>query len=357
MRLGHCVSQAAGLAVVLIIAGCASPFEHTGPKFNAKASEHSLTNMVPVELGRTLDPSELRPPVEPFTLGPGDKIEVEMVGDPSSSVLVTVGPDGKIYYYLLPGLDVWGLTLAQTRDLLERRLAAYITEPHVSVTLRAVESKRVWLLGRLRNSGIYPVAAPVTLLESISMAGGVINSANTGERADLRHSFVVRHGQLLPVDFDRLIKAGDMSQNIYLRPDDFVYVPPAVAMDVYVLGAVRLPQPILWTRHTTLISVISQVGGTIKDAYLTHVGIVRGTLTQPKIAVVNYKDIIMGRAPDVRLEARDIVYVPFTPYKNLVKYVNLILDTFAGAEGVNEGARAVSSTAQPVGVQIGIGLH
>ena len=58
------------------------------------------------------------------------------------------------------------------------------------------------------------------------------------ETADLQNSFVMREGQLLKVDFYKLLRQGDLSQNIYLQPDDFVYVRSASARNVYVLGAV-----------------------------------------------------------------------------------------------------------------------
>jgi protein involved in polysaccharide export with SLBB domain len=93
-----------------------------------------------------------------------------------------------------------------------------------------------------------------------------------------------------------------------------------------------------------------------KDAYLSHVPIVRGSLAQPKIAVVSYRQVVAGRDPDVTLEPGDIVYVPFVPYQTLLKYVNLILDSFARAEAINEGARAVSRNVVPVGINIGLGV-
>jgi polysaccharide biosynthesis/export protein len=105
-----------------------------------------------------------------------------------------------------------------------------------------------------------------------------------------------------------------------------------------------------------LITAVTDAGGTIKDAYLSHVAIVRGSLTQPKIAVVSYRQIIAGRASDIPLEPGDIGYVPFTPYQTLIKYVNLILDSFARAEAINEGARAAVENAAPVGVNIGVGM-
>ena len=160
-----------------------------------------------------------------FTLGPGDRLDIEIPGNPNSRALTLVGPDGKMYYNLLPGMNVWGLTLAQTRELMEKELCKYMTTPQVSLTLREVGSKYIWLLGRLQRPGIYPITGPITLLESLAAAGGTSSSSSqvsTEELADLRHSFVMRQGQFLPVDFYRLLREGDTSQNIYLQPDDFV---------------------------------------------------------------------------------------------------------------------------------------
>jgi polysaccharide biosynthesis/export protein len=354
------------LAAVLILvssSACRGPFERTGPRFDPhKTSAQTLTNLATVQATNLIHPEWLEPLPEPFTLGPGDTIELEILGDPATRSVASIGPDGKIYFFILPGLDVWGLTLAQTRELLEKELANYMSAPQVAVTLRGIQSKRVWLLGRLQNSGVYTMGAPMTLLESISAAGGLLSGIGTGPQAlqdvaDLQHSFIVRNGELLPVNFHRLIKEGDMSQNIYLQPDDFVYFPSAVANDVYILGAVRLPQPIIFQESMTLITAIAAAGGTIPDAYLTQVAIVRGSLSQPQIAVLSYRDIVQGRAPDVRLEPRDIVYVPFHPYRTVHKYLDLIMATFARAVAINEGARAAARDTLPVGINIGIGTR
>src|SRR5439155_10335279 len=118
---------------------------------------------------------------------------------------------------------------------------------------------------------------------------------------DLRRSFVIRQGKLLPVDFDRLLRKGDLSQNIYLQPDDFVYIPSAVAREVYVLGAVGQPKAVPYNEELTLVGAIASTLGTIHDAYWWNVAIVRGSLAQPKVAVVNYKSIIHGQDPDIKL--------------------------------------------------------
>jgi protein involved in polysaccharide export with SLBB domain len=240
----------------------------------------------------------------------------------------------------LPGIDVWGLTLDEAKARIEFGLREFLTDPRVAIQLRSIDSTRVWILGRVANAGIYPMAAPMTLLEAISVAGGTLTSSESGtteDLADLPNSFVVRNGERLPVSFDRLLREGDMSQNIYLQPDDFIYFPSSVSRDIYVLGAVRNPKAVP-RQFSTLVAAISDAGGPIENAHLTQVAIVRGSLDSPKIAVLNYNEIITGKIPDVRLEPRDIVYVPFSPYRYITKYLDLILLTFVRAVAINEGA-------------------
>jgi len=177
------------------------------------------------------------------------------------------------------------------------------------------------------------------------------------EAADLQRGFVIRQGKMLPVDFNRLLREGDLSQNIYLQPDDFVYLPSATAHDVHVLGAVLSPRAVEFDGQLSLVQTIAEAGGTIKDAYLSHVAIVRGSLTTPSIAIVDYGAIVRGTAPDVLLEPQDIVYVPLTPYHTLSRYADLILQTFVRTVGVNEGARAITNDALPIGVSVGVGVR
>ena len=57
----------------------------------------------------------------------------------------------------------------------------------------------------------------------------------------------------------RLLKQGDMSQNIYLQPDDFVYLPAATAREVYVLGAVAQPRAVVWNEGLTVAGAVAIV--------------------------------------------------------------------------------------------------
>ena len=119
------------------------------------------------------------------------------------------------------------------------------------------------------------------------------------------------------MDFYRLLKKGDLSQNIYLQPDDFVYFAPAFTRQVFVLGAVVQPKPVEYTGGLTVAQAIAGAYGTIRDAYLDHVVLIRGSMSEPKVAVVDYRAIVHGQTQDIAVQAGDIVYVPFTPYRYL----------------------------------------
>jgi protein involved in polysaccharide export with SLBB domain len=347
---------AAGMALA-VLAGCATK----GPEFDPRHGQVSSPFTEPVSLQttsvvNTLDPVLLKPSADFFTLGPGDQIEVEILGTPASRTMLNVGPDGKIYFSLLPGLDVWGLNMSETKALLDKELGKFISNAQVTVSLRAVGSKYVWLLGRLNKPGIYPTTAPMTLLEAIAQAGGTANAASavtTEDLSDLRHSFVVRQGQILPVDFHKLLRQGDMSQNVYLKADDFVYVPSSLDREIYVMGALRVPHAVPFRENTTLISVIAACGGTVKDAYKSHVAIVRGSLSSPQIAIVDYNDIVSGKTSDILLEPHDIVYVPLSPYRVLTRYLELIVNTFANSIAANEGIAASGGVRVGVAVPVG----
>ena len=353
-----------GVILPFLMLGCLAP-QQKATQRALPADAGSTTNL---KATQSLDAGLLQLPTEAFTLGPGDRLDVEFIGESATRTTVEVGPDGKIYFYLLPGLDVWGLTLPQAKDLIAEKSQLYMKKKQeVGITLRSVGSKRVWLLGRLHSPGVYPMTGPMTLLEAIAEAGGPMpqltdmqslaaqGGAARNDAADLRRSFVLRHGQLLPVNFSKLLDEGDLSQNIYLQADDFVYLPSAASQAVHVLGAVLSPKSVSFSEQLSLVQTIANAGGTIENAYLTHVAIVRGGMTEPSIIIVDYKAVLNGSAPDVRLEPQDIVYVPYTPYRTLVRYADLILQTFARTIGVNEGARLVSPNSVPVGVNVPLG--
>ena len=344
------------VAALALLTACQSTGAHS-KKATASVKGTAEASFSKTSTGEPINPAWRSAPKEAFRLGPGDVLELEIIGDGTTRATTTVGADGKIYYYLLPGTTVAGLTLPETKALLEKQLLTFVRKPDLSITLRTVASKRVWVLGRLNTPGIFPLTSPMTVVEAISRAGGLFTSRMSGtteELADLHHSFLIRNGKPIAIDFNRLLREGDMSQNIYLQPDDYIYLPSALSKEVQILGAVKSPRPIGFMDQVTLVSAISSAGGPDAGAQLSHVAIVRGSLTQPDIAIVDLGAILSGKQPDVKLEPRDIVYVPTASFQSLSRYAGMILDTFVRTVSANEGSRAVNSTAIPVGVNVGL---
>lgn len=369
------------LLLVSLVAGCRS----RGPKFDPRApgtfleAEEAFTEAV---LTNRIERSMLTAPTEPYRLGPGDVIELEVIGEAKSNSTLPIGPDGKIYYSLLPGLSVWGLSLAETRALLQQEMAKFTrATPELVINLRAVGSKRVWVLGAVSKPGVLTLSTPTTLLDALAASGsregvaatggegtsseggarggegqrggmGRLGSAVDDGAADYSRSFILRDGKRMPVDFNRLLKEGDLSQNIYLQPDDFIFVRPVDVANVYVLGAVAAPHIATYRRDLTISELLISAGGTLKYAQNGKVVIVRGGLTTPRIAEVDYHAIVTGKAVNVRLLPGDIVYVPYTPYRRLALLAEDVVDQFVRTIAVNEATYLVNPDAAPVGVSV-----
>src|SRR4051812_6106860 len=105
------------IAGLLLVAGCRT----YGPKFDPYQPGTATGGIfAPVELTNRIDASLLKSPTDPYRLGPGDVIDIEVIGEAANHTTVTLGPDGKIYYSLLPGMSLWGYSLAEARSLLQQ---------------------------------------------------------------------------------------------------------------------------------------------------------------------------------------------------------------------------------------------
>jgi len=352
------------MRIIALIASClallnACALMKEQKKFDARvASTSTNASFTQTKRQDPIQPEWLKPPSKPYALGPGDKLEIEILGETGTRTDTFVTPDSKIYFDLLPGIDVKGKTTTLLREEMQKMLVKYYKQPQVSLTLREVSSQRVWVLGRVNAPGIYPLNRPLRVLDAVTQAGGLFTSRFTGtteELADLSHSFLMRGGKMLPVNFQKLIREGDLANNIYLEPDDFIYLPSSLTNEVYVLGAVTEPRPVGFMNEMNLITALGRGLGIRPDADLSHVTIVRGSLTEPKIATVDAKQIIQGKATNVRLEPGDIVFIPGAGTMSPGGFLHDAVNTFTRLVAANEGNAAGALHAAPIGVNLNIG--
>ena len=127
---------------------------------------------------------------------------------------------------------------------LDQALGKYYQNPHSAISPAAIRSKKYFVLGAVANKGVYNFDRPLTVIEACARAGGLqtgLYERNTVELADLGRSFLVRGGKRVPVNFEKLFQRGDLTQNVPLEPDDYLYFALANANEIYVLGEVGAP--------------------------------------------------------------------------------------------------------------------
>jgi protein involved in polysaccharide export with SLBB domain len=243
---------------------------------------------------------------------------------------VLIGPDGRITFLQARDIMAAGLTIDELRSKLDEALSRYYQNPRTIITPAAFRSKKYFVLGAVPLRGVFPLDRPLTVIEALARAGGLetgLYERNMVELADLQHSFLVRDGRRLPVDFERLFQHGDLAQNVPLEPEDYLYFALASANEIYVLGEVGAPGVAAYLPRSTVMSAISARGSFTPRAYKRQVLVVRGSLTHPETFSVNTGDILAGKAPDFPLQTRDIVYVHLSPWVKAEE----ILDTAATA--------------------------
>jgi protein involved in polysaccharide export with SLBB domain len=172
---------------------------------------------------------------------------------------------------------------------------------------------------------------PITLMEALARANGLdtgIIEEKTVELADLAHSILMRNGQRVPVDFEKLFWKGDMSQNIEIEPNDYLHIASAGSNDVYVFGEVQRPGRQGFIGDLTVLGAIALRGGYSKAAYRDRVLVVRGSLAHPQLFAINTNDVLKGRTANFRLQPKDIVYVNARPWQAAEMLVDLAVTTF-----------------------------
>lgn len=307
-----------------------------------------------------LSPETLRPSNNDYRVGPGDILELEIAELKASRTKTTVLPDGMLFFDVAEGVHAAGKTLTEISESLGKQLAAYYTSPVVSVNLFQAESQRFWVLGQVKTPGAYPMAGPTTLLEALSKAGGLFSgeiSGETQEVADLDRAILVRKGAPLPVDFRSMVEYGDMSQNVYLKGGDYIYMPSVQTRAVYVLGAVRKPGPLYFKDDITAISALAQAGGADPTAVVTKAIVIRGSLSHPRVAVCNLHGIQRGYDRDFELRAGDILWVPKSNWTYVSRYLEAVIVTAAQAVAVNEGEHIIGTGGNGATISINAGIQ
>lgn len=161
---------------------------------------------------------------EMYRLHQGDGLLVSVWGEASLSKEVRVLPDGSITFPLAGRIEVANLTTLDVEKGITEKLKGYFPEPQVTVVVISTEGSRAYILGKVLKPGPVPLAGPMTVLQALSMAGGLDKFADLGAVKILRAK--VEGGQnVLEVNYDRLLRGQSLESNVLLQPGDTIVVP------------------------------------------------------------------------------------------------------------------------------------
>jgi polysaccharide biosynthesis/export protein len=190
-------------------------------------------------------------PAPEYLLQAGDDIEIQFVYNPELNQKLPVRPDGRISLPLVKELLVVGMSPRELSDLLTDKYRPELKKPEITVIVRTFTAQKIFIDGEVNRAGIQPIMGPLSVMQAISMAGGLKETARANEVLIIRQS---PKGPFITtvVDVTRAIDGTDKSQDIALMAYDMVYVPksPIANVDLWVDLYVRrllpfsLPSPV-----------------------------------------------------------------------------------------------------------------
>ena len=158
-----------------------------------------------------------------YLLHQGDRLDISVWGDKSLAKELKVLPDGSISFPLTGRVEVAGKSSTEVEQLISKKLTKYLPEPEVTVIVVGTEGSKIYILGKVKQPGPVLLTGPITVLQALSIAGGFDKFADTDSIKILKSK--KNGGQVLVVDYTKLLKGQDLNTNYVLTADDTILVP------------------------------------------------------------------------------------------------------------------------------------
>lgn len=232
---------------------------------------------------------------------------------------------GKVKLPDLPPVAVSGLTLEEAREKIQKLYNDHIRDAEVFLAYRERIVRKVELAGLVSIPSV-PVDGKMRLYD-------VLSKAKVPPEANLFKSYVARCGKLLPVDMIKLLKDGDMSQNIVMHGGDKIYIAEPSAASLMVMGEVgaeriiNLPFGSMSLRHA-----LAQAGGIPYTGDKSYIQVIRGSISQPKIYTLAWEHVIHLPNESLLLMPGDIVYVAAKPITEWNRFISQVIPSIGGVE-------------------------
>jgi polysaccharide export outer membrane protein len=158
-----------------------------------------------------------------YRLQPGDLLQVVVWKETDLQSEVLIRPDGGISFALAGDMQAAGLSTDQLRAELETRVRKLVPGAVVTVSVKAPNGNRIFVIGKVARPGDFPLLRPVDVMQAISMAGGVTPFASTNGIRVLHREGM--HQNSVRFRYNDVAKGRHLEQNILLQSGDTVIVP------------------------------------------------------------------------------------------------------------------------------------
>ena len=158
-----------------------------------------------------------------YSVGPGDVLEISVWRDETLSRELVVPPDGMLSFPLIGDVLVTGMTVAQIREAIRKKLSEYVPDASVTVILKTINSFRAYVIGQVKNPGTFPITMETRVMHLLSMAQGLTPFASERDIHILRH----RNDKIekIPFNYRDVVRGSNLEQNILLDRGDVIVVP------------------------------------------------------------------------------------------------------------------------------------
>ena len=196
-----------------------------------------------------------------YVMGPGDNIIIQLYGKENLSHALTINREGEIQFPKLGPIVVAGLSFTQVKSLITDTIDEQMIGVKASVTMGALRSIRIFILGEATLPGSYTVNSLSTMTNALFASGGISTMGS------LRNIQLKRGGQLVTtLDLYDLLLKGDTSSDARLLPGDVIFIPP-IGKTIGVGGEVRRPAIYELNKEVTASQAVALAGGFLATAY------------------------------------------------------------------------------------------
>ncbi len=245
-----------------------------------------------------------------YRVGPRDLIDIKVFEEPALDGEYRVSEGGTIRLPLIGEFPTAGLTEAELTDSLREHLEInYLQRASVTVEIREFLSQPISVIGAVVKPGNLDLSGRYTLILAITAAGGL--AENHGDTVYIRRRARNGLSAQLAIDLEKLMIGNDPRLDIPIFANDVINIPATATITVYLLGEVTTQGALDFadTQSVTLLTAISRAGG-LTDRAADKIVVRRqqadGSVREIE---VDYKRIVNGRDPDLRLQDGDVVVI------------------------------------------------